>query len=1641
MTAADSIHPDWASSVNEQSIFLEALEQNDPETRRAFLDQACAGDVALRNRVERLLARHVQVDAVLDAPLVPNGGATITYKPVTEGPGSVIGPYKLLQQIGEGGFGVVYMAEQERPVRRIVALKIIKPGMDTAQVIARFESERQALALMDHPHIAKVFDAGATESGRPYFVMELVKGVPITEFCDKNHMPAEERLKLFIDVCHAIQHAHHKGIIHRDIKPSNVMVTLHDGVPVVKVIDFGVAKATVQKLTERTLFTAYGAMVGTPAYMSPEQAEMSGLDIDTRSDIFSLGVLLYELLTGTTPLESKRLRAAGYAEMQRLIREEEPPRPSTRLSSLGDSATVLAGNRGLDVKRLVQLLAGDLDWVVMKALEKDRNRRYATPGGFAEDIERYLRRDAVLARSPTAIYKLQKFVQRNRAAALTGAAVAAALLIGMAVATWEAIIATQARRETYAALQQTEHARSAETEQRRLAQANEQRAVSAFADADRSRAAAEQSAAESRERLVRLHVANGVRLMDEGDLFSALPPLVEALRLDQGDAEREEVHRIRIGAVLRQCPKLVQVWASEQPVTYAEFSPDGQRVLMVSDKSVAVCNVDSGTPTFPPLIHDLPVAVARFSPDGKRIAAATGDLWVSKQGEVHLWDALVGTRLGQPLLHPDAVYDVSFHPHNGSLVTVCDDNKVRLWTEGVDKVVRDAKARQFGGTELRSYELSNKSRVQADVVYKCRFTPDGSRILVTFHLDEGNDGRVVFWNPTTDALVPSVSYDDSGHANAQTCISPDGRFFWAQRGVRDATTGAALHPQLPLGDTGCGVPYVAFSPDSRMVVAGHRESGDAQVWDAARGARIGRPLEHRGIISAVDFSPDAGKVLTASVDGTARVWDAGTGKANSPPLLHGGSVTHARFSPTGHQVLTVSTDRTVRLWDLAQEEPAASRLFVTRLNNRSAPSNSGKYILSIHRRMAALGDPEQGLRRTPYFAIGGGGQAFDFNEDDLRLVIGTTNKTATVWDVRTGRRLFGPLEHAKEVHQTSFIGDGSRLLTVAQDWGARHLGVDLRLWDSRTGQPLTPIMTVAAEFILSTDVSPDGSLLAAVGTDDAYERGALSIWDARSGRLLWSQKLPRYTHFVMFSPDGRFLATATNDDEEVEFREDAATIWDVATGEQKWVFRHEARVAWMDYHPTDPYLVTASSDRTIRLWNYETGQPLGNPLVHPRAVQDVAFIANGRFIASATDQGHVRLWNPHTGEPISPWLPRAYYEYSHFGIGGDNSRPSALKKLGNRPWNTISDRYAFDELVALANLFTWNTTSGNQSAANGQIRWNAETFRQSWRQLKAAYPADFSQPTDAIVNWHKREALEYTNSYALFPETPDPSPWHAAAWHVDRLLTLLPEPERNWLIFRAGIRERLSDVDGALADYAAALDLAPRDSGLLERRANIWIRKEGYANAKEDLQRALAILFAEHQITKADHEASFPYFAKDILDDSPIRSLLPKLCLLQDDRPGYRRVCEQLVELSRQDTGDADFLNSVAWACVLTPEGFVDPPRILAMANRAVELASSSARLRTHGAALYRAGKFDEAAKRLEEALALQPDFPTAWLFLAMTEHRRDHLQDAKQWLDKAAEWIEREQPEKKRSWRERVHLDVLLREGQELLMSSMTKK
>jgi serine/threonine protein kinase len=428
---------------SEKSLFLEACEMTSAAERAAYLDQACEGSPQLRAEVEALLRAHEAPQRVLDAPEAVT--PTNAEAPALERPGTVVGPYKLLQQIGEGGMGTVFMAEQTRPVQRKVALKVIKPGMDSRQVIARFEAERQALSMMDHVNIARVFDAGATESGRPYFVMELIHGVPITKYCDDNHLTPRERLELFVPVCQAIQHAHQKGIIHRDIKPSNVMVTLYDGKPVPKVIDFGVAKATEQKLTERTLFTQYGAMVGTLEYMSPEQAEMSALGVDTRSDIFSLGVLLYELLTGSTPLSHKRLKEAAYGEVLRMIREEEAPKPSTRLSESGAALVSISAHRHMEPAKLTTLVRGELDWIVMKTLEKDRNRRYETAKDFAADVQRYLADEPVQACPPSAWYRFRKFARRHKGPVLAASLVVLALVAGVIGTTWGLIREEQQR--------------------------------------------------------------------------------------------------------------------------------------------------------------------------------------------------------------------------------------------------------------------------------------------------------------------------------------------------------------------------------------------------------------------------------------------------------------------------------------------------------------------------------------------------------------------------------------------------------------------------------------------------------------------------------------------------------------------------------------------------------------------------------------------------------------------------------------------------------------------------------------------------------------------------------------------------------------------------------------------------------------------------------------------------------------------------------------------------------------------------------------------------------------------------------------------------------------------------------------------
>ncbi len=470
----------------EREVVVFANARRLPEAERApYLDKACEGDAALRRRVEELLRAGEAAEGFLEEPAPgaqrPEAAVAaaldINVAAPGESVGDRIGRYKLLQKIGEGGCGAVYMAEQEEPVRRRVALKVIKLGMDTKQVIARFEAERQALAMMDHANLAKVLDAGTTETGRPYFVMDLVRGIKITDYCDEHKLTMNERLELFMQICHAVQHAHQKGIIHRDLKPSNILVASDDGVPVPKVIDFGIAKATQGRLTDQTLFTAFEQFIGTPAYMSPEQAGLTMQDVDTRSDIYSLGVLLYELLTGRTPFDGKELLASGLDAMRQTIREQEPKRPSTRLSTmLADELTATARHRHAEAGKLIHSLRGELDWIVMKCLEKERARRYETANGLAIDLARHLNCEPVLARPPSKLYEFQKTVQRHKFGFAAAAALITVLAVGGLTSMVEAIRATHAEREQTLLKETAERARANEARQRQQAEADKRKA-------------------------------------------------------------------------------------------------------------------------------------------------------------------------------------------------------------------------------------------------------------------------------------------------------------------------------------------------------------------------------------------------------------------------------------------------------------------------------------------------------------------------------------------------------------------------------------------------------------------------------------------------------------------------------------------------------------------------------------------------------------------------------------------------------------------------------------------------------------------------------------------------------------------------------------------------------------------------------------------------------------------------------------------------------------------------------------------------------------------------------------------------------------------------------------------------------------
>jgi eukaryotic-like serine/threonine-protein kinase len=1077
--------------VTEREIFFEALEIETPEARAAYLQGACGRDATLRRKVDELLKEHFSNDSLIAGPAL-EGERTAEFKSPTpaEAPAQMLGRYKLLEKIGEGGFGEVWMAEQREPVKRRVALKIIKLGMDSRQIVARFEAERQALAMMDHPNIAKIFDAGTTESivhepqgrarhsvravaqpsgsgarrtdapyqppsvvsaGRPYFVMELVRGIKITEYCDQNQLPTQERLRLFILVCQAIQHAHQKGVIHRDIKPSNILVTLHDGVPVPKVIDFGIAKATQQELTDKTVFTQFQQFIGTPAYISPEQAEMSGLDIDTRADIYSLGVLLYELLVGQTPFDAKEMMQGGLDALRQIIREKEPLRPSTRLNTLpGEARTTAGKRRQTDVGKLVHQLQGDLDWIVMKCLEKDRTRRYETANGLANDIQRHLNNEAVLACPPSAAYRFQKAFRRNKLVFAAGTAVVLALVVGLGLA---AAGLRQAMTERNSALA----ARAGEEVQRREAQRAQTNEVRLRREAEVLALAASRRAYASDMNIAKqaLDDNNLGRALDMLDQHRPMPGQTDL----RGWEWRYLWSQTRSDALFTLCQESTEIRSlsvsSDGNLVAASVDgrgglslwsvPDRREVLRLAQNEQKICAVISPTE---PLVAFTGI---RFEDSGKQ------------RSSLRLWNLATRQMIAEKALDGECRH-LAMAADGGTLVTVTRGDSTTYTSGGHITLWRLPEV-----TELRSYPL-----------------PDSPGFAVT---------------PDLRLVAVSVK-------GIRVVELEDGRELWNKK---------------------FGARTLAFSPDGKLL-AGGGDGEDILVWEVATGQEIDRLVGHKAGINSLVFWPDGKKLASASSDRTIRIWDIPTATCVDTLRGHRKQVGQVALMPDHQTLVSGCRDGSVCLWDTSVNHPRRPRIDIRDSALAWAFEADSKSVVTFNRdgRVTRWKGGNFELPE-PLLETGAitnrSGFKWCFSSDGRRLGLGSDG-LVEVWDL-PHRSLWQRLTNSNGLMRAvKFFAGGNRLLTLS----VKDQIIDD--WDLTTGSKVQSWQAPAD--ILHYALSPDERYCVIMGYG-----GDVALRDLTDKITTYLDIDIRKSHDGNYSPDGRWVAVPSS----LGF----ARIWDAAT--------------------------------------------------------------------------------------------------------------------------------------------------------------------------------------------------------------------------------------------------------------------------------------------------------------------------------------------------------------------------------------------------------------------------------------------------------------------------------------------------------------
>jgi WD40 repeat protein/serine/threonine protein kinase len=1170
----------------EEEIFIQALEIEAGPAREAYLDTACGGDATLREKVGKLVEAHEEPAAILGA--LGGMGAS-----AGECAGDQIGSYELLEELGAGGMGTVWLAQQSGPVVRKVALKIIKLGMDTQQVVSRFEAERQVLAVMDHPNIAKVFDAGATETGRPYFVMELVKGISITRYCDEEKLGTKERLDLFIKACQAIQHAHQKGIIHRDIKPSNIMVTLHDGVPVPKVIDFGIAKATQQELTAKTIYTQFNQFIGTPAYMSPEQAEMSGLDIDTRSDIYSLGVLLYELLTSSTPFDSAELMNSGLDEMRKIINEREPVRPSTKLSKTLVAAEVTRlklddeeGEKvGASSCRPLPPIPSDLDWIVMKCLEKDRSRRYDSANGLVADLKRHLNDEPVTACPPTAVYRFQKAFRRNKLVFTAGAAVAAALLIGIGVSTWQTSVAWEAQYQTDLA-RYVSQVRLASTN---LEQGNQRTARDAL-----------------------LATAPEHRNWEWGHLVNeAWPPADDPDRWSVRDREPDDsLAEFWGGATSQAIVSLNFEAAVEHPIA---SSKDGKRVfsspadgnihiwgartgvkmdsISVSEgfiNSFAMSHADSfvaagdtGGITRLVDVETHKILWTHSRPNSKPINA----VWFSPNdryvvvgyfgGAIDVLDAKSGQQVSEFTGHNKEVTSHQFLTDGKQIMTASRDGSVRVWELNT--------GREVGETKYAPYDGPKGIRVQA-------INPNNLNEVATGDYD----GALFLWDRVTGKELTGdfrKGVDEISHL----FFSNDGSCLFVVEGekkirILDRTSGTEL-AVIPSANKFF---RVALSPDNERVLTSST-SGRSQIWAPAHiKSDVTDTLghAHSDIVMQAAFSSDGNRIVTASYDKTVKVWDTASQKLLVVFEGHTSELLKADFSPDGRRVVSVDSRGESRVWDLGTGQEVFRQAFTSDRFLKSAESKNGLRGIFLENAAGLSSNPfspsanepkvvvnsDQGLLvrrgvdgRDSFLLKGGQHVAWPVIDPSGDLVAAMTDAldVIKVWNLNTGELNYTLKGHKRVAFWAEFSPDGKRMVTGSTDKTAI-------VWDASDGAMLFPPLSGHKNFVTVARFSPDGERIATAGLDVE----AL-IWDARTGGLLSTLKgAERRTTNVEFNPDpdiDRVMTTSADN---------TVRVWDPTGSDGREVLQitRDSKLIYATWSPDGRIILTCWKDGVVQLY-------------------------------------------------------------------------------------------------------------------------------------------------------------------------------------------------------------------------------------------------------------------------------------------------------------------------------------------------------------------------------------------------------------------------------------------------------------------------